>query len=105
LSGEQVYQAILERDPGAIAILNELGAWLGQTIASLSAVLDPEVVVIGGGVSAAGELLLEPIRTAFLANMPAKGFRPELTLKVAEFVNDAGVVGAADLVRMALAQR
>lgn len=105
LSGEQVYQAILEHDPGAISILNELGAWLGQTIASLSAVLDPEVVVIGGGVSAAGELLLEPIRTAFLANMPAKGFRPELTLKVAEFVNDAGVVGAADLVRMALAQR
>lgn len=105
LTGEQVYQAILENDPGAVSILNELGAWIGQTIASLSAVLDPEVVVIGGGVSAAGELLLEPIRTAYLENMPARGFRPELTLKVAEFVNDAGVVGAADLVRMAIAQR
>lgn len=105
LTGELVYKAILERDPGAIAVLDELGAWIGQTIASLSAVLDPEVVVIGGGVSAAGELLLEPIRKAFLEHMPAKGFRPELTLKVAEFVNDAGVVGAADLVRMALAAR
>lgn len=105
LTGEQVYQAILERDAGALAILSELGSWLGQTIASLSAVLDPEIVVIGGGVSAAGDLLLEPIRQAYLENMPARGFRPELKLKVAEFVNDAGVVGAADLVRMSLSQR
>lgn len=105
LTGEQVYQAILERDPGALAVLSELGSWLGQAIASLTAVLDPEVVVIGGGVSAAGDLLLEPIRAAFLANMPARGFRPELQIKVAEFVNDAGVVGAADLVRLALSQR
>lgn len=105
LKGEQVYQAILEGDAGALGLLEELGSWLGQTIASISAVLDPEVVVIGGGVSAAGELLLEPIREAYLANMPARGFRPELQLKVAEFVNDAGVVGAADLVRLAVAQR
>ncbi len=105
LTGEQVYQAILEADAGALRLLGELGSWLGQTIASLSAILDPEVVVIGGGVSAAGERLLEPIRHAFLENMPARGFRPELQIKVAEFVNDAGVVGAADLVRLALAQR
>lgn len=105
LKGEQVYQAILEGDAGALGLLEELGSWLGQTIASISAVLDPEVVVIGGGVSAAGELLLEPIRKAYLANMPARGFRPELQLKVAEFVNDAGVVGAADLVRLAVTQR
>lgn len=105
LTGDQVYLAILEHDAGALAILSELGSWLGQTIASLSAVLDPEIVVIGGGVSAAGDLLLEPIRQAYLENMPGRGFRPELKLKVAEFVNDAGVVGAADLVRMSLSQR
>ena len=105
LKGEQVYQAITEGDHGALGLLRELGSWLGQTIATLSAVLDPEVVVIGGGVSAAGDLLLNPIREAYLANMPAQGFRPELTLKTAEFVNDAGVVGAADLVRLAWSQR
>ena len=105
LTGEQVYQAIVEGDSGALRLLAELGAWLGQTIASLSAILDPEIVVIGGGVSAAGELLLDPIRRAFLENMPAQGFRPELQIKAAEFVNDAGVVGAADLVRLALSQR
>jgi glucokinase len=62
--------------------------------------LDPEVVVIGGGVSAAGELLLAPIRKAYLEHLPARGFRPELKLVAAELVNDAGVVGAADLARV-----
>ena len=63
------------------------------------AVLDPQVVVIGGGLSEAGDLLLDPIREAYLAHLPARGFRPELKIVAAEFVNDAGVVGAADLVR------
>ena len=86
-------------------MLGELGQWLGETVASLTAVLDPEVVVIGGGVSAAGDLLLDPIRKAYLENLPARGFRPELSVKAAEFVNDAGVIGAADLVRSALEHR
>ncbi len=102
LTGAQVYTAILEKDPGALQILTELGTWLGEAIGSLTAVLDPQVVVIGGGVSAAGDLLLNPIREAYLAHLPARGFRPELEIKGAEFVNDAGVVGAADLVRSAL---
>jgi glucokinase len=102
LTGLEVYAAILEKDPGALRILAELGAWLGQAIASLTAVLDPQIVVIGGGVSAAGDLLINPIREAYLAHLPARGFRPELEIKVAELVNDAGVVGAADLARVAL---
>jgi glucokinase len=105
LTGLEVYQAILERDPGALRILSDLGSWLGQAIGSLVAVLDPEVVVIGGGVSAAGDLLLDPIRKAYLEHLPARGYRPELKITVAEFVNDAGVVGAADLVRVAFRDR
>jgi glucokinase len=105
LTGLGVYKAILEGDEGALRILSELGSWLGQAIGSLVAVLDPEVVVIGGGVSAAGDLLLDPIREAYLAHLPAKGYRPELKIIAAEFVNDAGVVGAADLVRVAFRDR
>jgi glucokinase len=105
LTGLEVYKAILENDEGALSVLRELGAWLGQAIGSLVAVLDPEVVVIGGGVSAAGDLLLDPIREAYLAHLPAKGYRPELKIIAAEFVNDAGVVGAADLVRVAMRDR
>jgi glucokinase len=67
-------------------------------------VLDPEIVVIGGGVSSAGALLIDPIRKAYLEHLPARGFRPELRIVTAELVNDAGVVGAADLARIALAK-
>lgn len=101
-TGAQVYQALVEGDPGAIKLLNDLADWLGQAIASLSAILDPEIVVIGGGVSQAGDLLLEPIRESFRKHAPAGGFRPELKITTAEFVNDAGVVGAADLARVSL---
>jgi len=100
LTGHGVYQAIQEGDPGALRLLNELGTNLGLAVASLTAILDPEIVVIGGGVSAAGELLLEPIRTAYLEHLPARGFRPELKVVVAQLHNDAGVVGAADLARL-----
>jgi len=100
LTGNEVYQAIQEGDPGALRLLSDLGSNLGLAVASLVAVLDPEIVVIGGGVSAAGELLLEPIRAAYLEHLPARGFRPELKIVGAQLHNDAGVVGAADLARL-----
>lgn len=100
LTGVEVYQAIQEGDVGALRLLTEVGQNLGLAVASLAAVLDPELVVIGGGVSAAGELLLEPIRKAFLEHLPARGFRPELRLVAAQLSNDAGVVGVADLARL-----
>ena len=102
LGGDEVYMALVEGDPGAIGLLNQLGEWIGKAVASLSVVLDPEIVVIGGGVSSAGELLLEPIRKAYREHLPARGFRPELQLLAAEFANNAGVVGAADLARVSL---
>ncbi len=100
LDGTIVGALLEDRDPGALAALRELGSWLGQASASIGAVLDPQLFVFGGGVAAAGELLLEPIREAFLAHLPARGFHPEPAFAVAELVNDAGVVGAADLARL-----
>lgn len=102
LTGVQVYQAITERDPGALELLTDLGTFLGRAVAGICAVLDPEVVIIGGGVSAAGALLLDPIRESYLKHLPAASFRPHLRFAIAEFVNDAGVVGAADLARREL---
>jgi glucokinase len=63
-------------------------------------VLDPQMFVFGGGVAQAGDLLLEPIRAAYLENLPARGYHPEPEFRIAELVNDAGVVGAADLARV-----
>ncbi|MDM4763069.1 ROK family glucokinase [Galbitalea sp. SE-J8] len=99
LDGVIVGDLIQAGDPGAIQALQRLGRHVGETCASLSAVLDPQVFVIGGGVAAAGDLLLDPIRAAYATTLPARGFRPEPMFRTAELVNDAGVVGAADLAR------
>jgi len=103
LDGTAVAALIEDRDAGALAALRELGGWLGQACASIGAVLDPQLFVFGGGVAIAGESLLEPIREAYLAHLPARGFHPEPAFTTAELVNDAGVVGAADLARVHLA--
>lgn len=104
LTGNEVYQAILEKDSGALSLVADLGSWMGQAIASLVAVLDPEIVVIGGGVSSVGDVLFTPMRESFLSHLPARGFRPELQIKPAEFLNDAGLVGVADLAREAFSK-
>ena len=100
LDGAIVGGLIAAGDPGAVNALQELGRWLGQACASLAAVLDPQVFVFGGGVSVAGDLLLDPIRESFLQHLPARGYHPEPGFVIAELVNDAGVVGAADLARL-----
>ena len=60
ITGPLITEAAQAGDPFAAEQLAALGRWLGEGIASLTAVLDPAVVVIGGGVSEAGDLLLEP---------------------------------------------
>ncbi len=91
---------IADGDPGAIHALTQLGQSLGQACASFSAVLDPELFVFGGGVAVAGELLLDPIRESYRQHLPARGYHPEPEFVIAELVNNAGVVGAADLARI-----
>lgn len=99
IKGPHVTQAAQQGDPLAIELLAELGGWLGAGIADLVAVLDPAVVVIGGGVASAGSLLLDPTRAAFEDALSARGHRPEPRIVIAEMKNDAGIVGAADLAR------
>ena len=105
LTGHDVSDLLTAGDPGALEALRQLGTWLGQAAASLSAILDPQVFVFGGGVAQAGELLLAPVRAAYLEHLPARGYHPEPEFVIAELVNDAGVVGAADLARVHAASR
>jgi glucokinase len=105
LTGEIVGELIAAGDPGAVHALRELGSWLGQACASLAAVLDPQLFVFGGGVAVAGDLLLDPVRESFQAHLPARGYHPEPEFVIAELINNAGVVGAADLARIRAASR
>ena len=99
MTGEHVARAAADGDAAAREIVSEVGAWLGQGIADLAAVLDPDVVVVGGGVSGLGELLLAPSRERLARALPGRGYRPGPRVVAAELGPEAGLVGAADLVR------
>lgn len=101
VKGPHVTEAARDGDPLAVELLTETARWLGEGAASLAAVLDPELIVIGGGVAEAGPLLLEPAREAFLSHLSARGHRPAARIEIAELGNEAGIVGAADLARTA----
>lgn len=99
LTGTMVTAAASSGDLAALRLLGEIGEWLGRGLAALAAVLDPECFVIGGGLVAAGDLLLAPARESFARRLPAGVQRPEIPIRPAALGNDAGIVGAADLVR------
>jgi glucokinase len=100
ISGLAVTQAAREGDPGALRCFEIVGSWLGQGLADLAAILDPGCFVIGGGVSAAGDLLLGPARAAFEDGLTGRTYRPFAAIRLAELGPDAGLVGAADLARI-----
>jgi glucokinase len=97
VDGRVVTEAARRGDGVARAVLAEVGRRLGQGLAGLVNVLDPQVVVVGGGAAEAGELLLEPAREAFVDAVEAPEFRPRVPIVAAELGNDAGAVGAASL--------
>lgn len=99
IKGNHITAAARAGDPIAVEAFNTTGDWLGAGIASLSVILDPALVVIGGGVIDAGELLMAPTRLAIEKYMPFSGKHPTPRIVVAELGNDAGLVGVADLAR------
>ena len=104
ITGEHVARAAADGDPLALELVTDVGVWLGQGIADLAVILDPEVVVIGGGVSKLGEMVLAPARHRLERALPGRGFRPGPRVVVAELGPQAGIVGAADLVRQAVSE-
>jgi glucokinase len=99
VDGPAVTTAAHEGDPMSLRILERVGVRLGEGIAGLVNVLDPDVVVVGGGASSAGDLLLGPARRAFEDSVEAAEHRPAVPILPAALGNDAGAIGAADLAR------
>lgn len=96
VTAKDVFDAVKEGDKAAIEIAEEFGRYLGHGLATVSALVDPSIYVIGGGVSKAGEILFDYIKgpymeKAFYANK-------EVKFALAQLGNDAGIYGAAKLV-------
>lgn len=95
--GPAVTAAAQAGDPRALAAFDEVGRWLGFGLAGVVALLDPALIVLGGGVADAGELLLEPTRVGFTRAMAWGPDRVHPGVEPAMLGNEAGAVGAAAL--------
>lgn len=95
IRGEQVLAAARRADPGAITALARVGRVLGVGISNAMNIFNPEVVLIGGGVSAAGELLVGTARAE--AQMRARPPACDARVEVARLGADAGMIGAGVL--------
>lgn len=96
VNAKVVFDAVKENDKVAIEVAEEFGKYLGHALANLAVVADPSVIVIGGGVSKAGEVLLPFVEKpfhekAFFANQDTR-------FVLATLENDAGICGAAKLI-------
>jgi glucokinase len=100
INGPLVTAAAQAGDAGAVECLATAGEWLGNGLADLAAVLDPDCFIIGGGVAEAGALLLEPARVAFAAALTGAAYRPHPPIVAAQLGSSAGLVGAGDLARL-----
>lgn len=99
LTGPMVTEAAAAGDLLARAAFGSVGDWLGVGVANLVAAFDPECVVVGGGVSAAGDRLLGPARVALERSLVGAAHRVVPPLVAAHLGPEAGLVGAAVLVR------
>jgi glucokinase len=97
VNGEAVYKAALMREPVACSLFDKIGYWLGVGISSLVNLLDIELVVIGGGLSATGELLLHPARLSLKEFIFSPAHRQLPEIITARLGTEAGMVGAGIL--------
>lgn len=96
VSAKAVFDALKEGDRVAEEIVEEFGRYLGKGLADVAAVIDPKVIVIGGGVSRAGEILISYVRKNFVERAFFANKETEFVL--ASLGNDAGICGAAKLI-------
>jgi glucokinase len=100
LDGPMVTEAAQSGDPVAIEAFNQVAYWLAQGLADIVQLLDPQVIVIGGGVVETGDLLMAPLREAYNEALTQRGKLPIAEVRPAEMGNEAGLIGAAALARL-----
>jgi glucokinase len=99
ISGRMITEAAQGGDGVARDAFARIGYWLGVAMADLAQAFDPQVLVVGGGVIDAGELLMGPTERTYREQLAQRGRFPVAEIRAAETGNTAGVLGAADLAR------
>lgn len=98
LSAKIIFETAAEGDAIAQVVVEDVAAYLGATIANIGNILNPERIVIGGGVSKAGDALLNPTKEYF-KKYAFSAVADSTEIVIAELGNDAGVIGAAYLAK------
>ncbi|MEU4427014.1 ROK family glucokinase [Actinoplanes sp. NPDC024001] len=101
ITGRQITEAARAGDGVAMDAFAQVGYWLGVALADLAQSLDPQILVIGGGVIDAGPLLMGPAERTYRDQLAQRNRFPVAEVRAAQMGNVAGVVGAADLARYA----
>ncbi|MDO5075955.1 ROK family protein [Corynebacterium sp.] len=99
LTGHVVMEAARRGDAAALAAVDDFAHWLGEGLAIVADILDPELIVIGGGVACESVLYLDAARKQYGQRIVGSGHRPLARLRTAELGSDAGMIGVADLAR------
>ncbi|HVW39735.1 MAG TPA: ROK family protein [Amycolatopsis sp.] len=105
ITGRRVARAARDGDPIAQRAVAELAKWLGEGLALVADVFDPEIVVIAGGVSGSAPLFLDEAREHYAAAITGSGHRPLARIRTAHLGDDAAMVGAASLALEAATRR
>jgi glucokinase len=103
ITGEHVEQAARAGDADAIALLGTYADNVSLGLAGLANVLDPELIVISGGLVELGPLLFDPLQASFMQHIEGARYRPNIPIVPAQLGERAGAVGAAVLARELLA--
>lgn len=93
--GEHVTAAARGGDAEALAVLDDLAGWIAVGLANLINVMDPALIVIGGGVVEAADLVLPAVRTQVARAVLGQGRRPDVPIVAAELGERAGAIGLA----------
>ena len=96
---DELRELLVARDPRAHEALETVARYIGRALVTMVAVLDPDVIVLGGGVSDAGAALTTPLQEEFARHYGPYSERPVPRIVIASMGNTAGVVGAAALAR------
>jgi glucokinase len=99
VNGHHVGDSALAGEPDGIEILRDYAREVALGFVGLANILDPEVIVVSGGLVELGDVLLAPLRVAFDHHLEGAEYRPPVPVVAAELGTNAGVVGAAALAR------
>ncbi|WP_315535258.1 ROK family protein [Corynebacterium matruchotii] len=99
LTGKTVMDAARQSDPIATAAVTSIAEWLGLALSMVVDILDPGMILIGGGMSADHDVYLPQATEIMAANIVGSGYRPVPTVSTAKLGGNAGMIGVADLAR------